>query len=271
MPLRHIAGRKMKRLAVSRAAHLLLAFTFATLPAVSVHAAAANGSRPKGLIAALLADIPDTPSALAVGDFNGDGVADVVETTPPAGGRSGPQSLTILLGRADGTFLRVASQNPIGSDPRALVAGDFNGDGKLDVIVGDGDGALLEFPGDGKGNLLPSERIATVGSVMSIAVGHFTHDGHLDLAVSDLQSNAAEIFLGTGDGSFQQTWAFALPQRGREFHLATPDFNRDGVSDLVITSEDDENYEVMLGNGNGTFTYAPRLSHLKDPNSYCPT
>jgi hypothetical protein len=28
---------------------------------------------------------------------------------------------------------------------------------------------------------------------------------------------------------------------------------------------------VMLGNGNGTFTYAPALSHLRDPNSYCPT
>jgi hypothetical protein len=106
---------------------------------------------------------------------------------------------------------------------------------------------------------------------VSIAVGRFTHDGNLDLVVSDLESNSAAVLLGTGDGSFRHTWSFSLPQRGKEFHIATADFNKDGVADLVITSDDDGNYEVMLGNGNGTFTYEPRLSHLKDPNSYCPT
>jgi hypothetical protein len=218
-----------------------------------------------------LTDIPDTPSALAVGDFNGDGVADVVEATPPAGEPSGLYSLTVLLGRADGTFLSVVSHGQIGKDPRALVVGDFNRDGKLDVIVGDGDGTLLEFLGDGKGNLVRSGSIAAVGSVVSIAAGHFTYDGNLDLAVSDLASNSVEIFLGGGDGSFRQTWSFSLPQRGKEFHIAIADFNQDGIADLVITSEEEGNYEVMLGDGNGTFTYAPKLSHVKDPNSYCPT
>jgi hypothetical protein len=251
--------------------YLLLVLLAAVLPAVSARAGSAGVPRFKGPDGVFQAAILDTPSVLAVGDFNGDGIADVVETTPEDGEASGLHSLTVLLGRADGTFLRVVSRNLIGRDPRALVAGDFNEDGKLDVIVGEGGGELIEFSGDGKGNLAESQRITRAGSVVSIAVGHFTHDGHLDLAVSDQESNAAEIFLGNGNGSFQQTWAFALPQRGKEFHLAAPDFNRDGVSDLVITNEEDENYEVMLGNGNGTFTYAPRLSHLRDPSSYCPT
>jgi hypothetical protein len=255
---------------VSRTAHLLLVLTAAILPAVSAHAGSVNAARTKGLRAAFLADTPDTPSALAVADFDGDGVADVVETTP-AGEHSGLHSLTVLLGRSGGRFQRVVSRNLIGRNPRALVVADFNGDGKPDVIVGDGDGSLVEFLGDGKGNLARSGEIAAVGSVVSIAVGQFDRDGHLDFAVSDLQSNSVEIFLGGGDGSFRQTWAFALPQRGKEFHIAAPDFNRDGVGDLVVTSEDDENYEVMLGNGNGTFSYAPKLSYLKDPNSYCPT
>ena len=215
--------------------------------------------------------IPDAPSALAVGDFNGDGIADVVETTHPNGQDPGPRALTVLLGKADGTFMRVASHNLIGRDPRALVVGDFNGDGNLDVIVGDGDGTLLEFLGDGRGNLVRSGEIATMGSVVSMAVGHFTHDGNLDLVVSDVESNSAAILLGAGDGSFRHLWSFELPRRGTEFHIATADFNQDGIADLVITSNDDGNYEVMLGNGNGTFTYAPKLSHLKDPNSYCPT
>ena len=243
----------------------------AMLAAMSAYAGSANLHGARSKESAVSADIPEAPSAVAVGDFNGDGIADVVEATPPAGEDPRFCSLTVLLGRADGSFLPVASHNLIGKDPRALVVGDFNKDGNLDVIVGDGDGTLLEFLGDGRGNLLRSGEIAALGSVVSIAVGHFTHDGNLDLAVSDAESNSAAILLGAGDGSFRQTWSFELPRRGMGFHIATADFNKDGIADLVITSEDDGNYEVMLGNGNGTFTYAPSLSHLKDPNSYCPT
>lgn len=232
------------------------------------------------LIAAVLASIPlrvvaaepSEPSVIATGDFNGDGIADIVESTGQDGDVAGPQLLVVLLGRADGTFGRVDSRIPLGGDPRAIVVGDFNRDGNADVIVGDGDGTLLEFAGNGRGNLVPLGKVATLGSVVSITAGHFTRGHNLDLVVSDAESNAALVLLGNGDGSFRQTWAFELPQRGMEFHLATADFNRDGLADIVITSEDHEgDYEVMLGNGNGTFSYAPQLSHLRDPNSYCPT
>lgn len=218
------------------------------------------------------ADIPEEPSAIiASGDFNRDGIPDTVEVTSSDGEGSGQHFLSVELGQADGTFTKVASRNRVGKDPRALVAGDFNGDGNLDVIVGDGDGTLLEFLGDGKGNMVSAGNIATLGSVVSIAIGDFTHDGHLDLAVSDFPSNSAVILLGAGDGSFRLTWSFELPRRGNQFHLATADFNRDGIADLVITSEDDSDYEVMLGSGNGTFIYSPELSHIRDPNSYCPS
>ena len=206
---------------------------------------------------------------IATGDFNRDGIPDMVEAASSAG--EDRPVLTVLLGQPDGTFQRVASHNLIDSEPRALVVGDFNRDGNLDVIVGDAKGALLEFLGDGRGNLAAAGSIGAAGSVVSIATGHFTHSGNLDLVVSDFHSNSAEILLGAGDGSFRLAWSFQLPRRGARFHIATADFNRDGVTDLVITGEDDENYEVMLGNGNGTFTYAPELSHLRDPNSYCPS
>jgi FG-GAP-like repeat len=261
---------------LSHRAYLPLIILFAAITAAVAHAAPANSifanAAPSGAIAAGEQDTPDEHEILiGTGDFNRDGIADLVEATSPQGNGSGAHVLTVLLGRAGGKFVAVASHNLIGSDPRALVAGDFNGDGNTDVIVGDADGALEEFLGDGKGNLADAGEIAALGSVASMAIGHFTHDGHLDLVVSDFESNSAVILLGTGNGSFRRVWSFQLPRRGRQFLIATADFNKDGIADLVITNEDDDNYEVMLGNGNGTFTSSPELSHLRDPNSYCPS
>ncbi len=215
-------------------------------------------------------DGDESPALVATGDFNRDGIADMVQVTPPHGKGSGPHFLTILLGQGDGTFKTAASHSLIG-EPRALVVGDFNHDGNPDVILGDGDGRLLEFLGDGKGDVTGAADIARLGSIVSIATGRFTRNGNLDIVVSDFVSNSAAVFLGAGDGSFRFTWSFPLPKQGTAFHLATADFNRDGLSDVAITTSEDDNYEVMLSNGNGTFTYAPDLSHLRDPNSYCPS
>ena len=218
------------------------------------------------------ADIPDEPgTVIATGDFNRDGIADLVEATRSGGKNLSQHFLTVRLGQSDGTFASLPTDSRIGTDPRALVVGDFNGDGNPDVIVGDGDGTLLEFVGDGTGKLIRAGSLPKMGSIASMATGSFTHDGNLDLVVSDVGSNTAVILLGSRNGAFRQAWSFQLPRRGMEFHVATADFDKDGISDLVITSEDSEDYEVMLGNGNGTFTYAPKLSHLRDPNSKCPT
>lgn len=249
-------------------------FAIATLLCLLLHAA--GRSEPSSAVQVSgggAADLSDEPAAvIATGDFNGDGIADVVKSMERGGDDAGRHVLEVLLGRADGSFALGDTYDIPGGAPSALVVGDFNGDGNLDVIVGDRDGALLEFNGDGKGHLKPTGRVATVGSVVSIAVGRFTRGRTLDLVVSDLESNSAIILLGAGNGSFRQAWSFKLPQKGVEYQVATADFNRDGIADIVIsTGEDDWNYEVMLGNGNGTFTYAPQLSHLRDPYSYCPS
>lgn len=225
-----------------------------------------------GVVAAAPDDARDDASALIVtADFNRDGIADIAKVNLSTASGSGARFLSVLLGQADGTFRRVATTPVLGHDPRSLVVADFNGDGNLDLIVGDGDGSVIELLGDGKGHLISAGAIAQLGSVVSIAVSDFNHDGIPDLAVSDFGSNSVTILLGAGKGSFRPAWSFSLPMRGSVFRLAAADFNGDGIPDLAIANDDQNSFEVMLGNGNGTFTYAPALSNVKDPNSYCPS
>src|ERR1700719_1427756 len=69
-----------------------------------------------------------SPSAIAVGDFNGDGKLDLADAN------EGDNTVSILLGNGDGT-LQSQTTVATGIAPDAIVAGDFNGDGKLDLAV----------------------------------------------------------------------------------------------------------------------------------------
>lgn len=207
---------------------------------------------------------------IATADFNGDGIADLAQVTLPGGDEKGPSTLTVLLGQYGGGYVATPVRVAVGNDPRSITAGDFNGDGKPDLLVADAGGSVIELLGDGSGNLVSAGKVAQVGSAVSMTVGDFNHDGIPDLAISDVRSNAVMVFMGAGNGEFRPVWSFALPMRGVVYYLAAADFNGDGLADLAISSDDESSFVVMLGNGNGTFTYAPALSHIPDPNSYCP-
>jgi hypothetical protein len=215
-------------------------------------------------------DIDQASQALiATADFNRDGIADV--TRLPYGDHDGPNVLEISLGRRDGSFANPVKHSLSLHKPRSIATGDFNGDGNPDLLIGDADGTLIDLPGDGKGGLRAAQEVVHLGSAVSLAVGDFNHDGVPDVAVSDFNGNTVTILLGSGGGSFRTEWSFSLPQRGTTYSLALADFNNDQIPDLVITSGNEGTFVVMLGNGNGTFTYAPNLSNIRDPYSYCPT
>jgi hypothetical protein len=210
---------------------------------------------------------------MVIGDFNHDGLPDMAEVIPAAGGSSGVGRLTISLGQAGGSSKEIASLPLPGRKPADIVVGDFNQDGIPDLLVGDDDGTLTLFLGDGTGKMVSAGTVAHLSSVVSIAVGDFNHDGILDVAVSDWRASSVTVLLGTGKGSLRNADSFPLRMAGKSPHVTVADFNGDGIPDLAVVYDDDDGdtYDVMLGNGRGAFTFAPSLSLARDPNSHCVT
>jgi len=217
-------------------------------------------------------DDPDEVSPLIVtGDFNRDGIADIARIAPHVEDSPEPDHLIVLLGQTNGTFKTMPSQSVPGRTSRAMVGSDFNNDGIPDLILGDEDGTLTLFLGDGTGRFGSVHEITHLESIISIAVADFNNDGSLDVAISDWRASSVTVLLGDGRGSFGHMWSFPLRIRGTKPHIAAADFNGDRVPDLALIYDQDEGdtYDVMLGNGNGTFTIAPERGLIRNPNSHC--
>jgi len=202
------------------------------------------------------------PRALAVGDFNGDGIPDL------AVANSSANTLTILQGNRDGTFTANSSAPQTGSQPYFVAVGDFNKDGKADLAVANRtSNSVTVLLGNGDGTFTASASTQQTGyGPTSIAVGDFNGDGLQDLAVVNGGSNTVTILLGNGDGTF--TAAVLSPQIGSyPQSIAVGDFNGDGKPDLAVANEDSNTVTVLLGNGDGSFVSVASPSTGSYPES----
>ena len=134
--------------------------------------------------------------ALTTADFNGDGKSDLAVVI----GGTTSNNLAVFLGNGDGTFQGAVSYAG-GLGPTAVTAGDFNGDGKLDLAVAnttghpDVDVVLL---GNGDGTFQPALMYSGGTGGYSIAAADFNGDGRADLATANYVSNDISILLGSG-------------------------------------------------------------------------
>ena len=192
------------------------------------------------------------PKAVAVADFNNDGKKDLASVN-----RIG-HTVSILLGDGAGNFGAATnfSTGDTFSEPFALAVGDFNNDGKTDVVVSKPNVHLVSLLlGDGSGGLGAPVDFSVGENPATFGVGDFNGDDKSDLAVADFGFNDGGVYilLGTGTGSFGSPTKFTTGPRPR--YVAVADFNRDNKSDLAVANVGFgfNKISILLGNGTGGF------------------
>jgi autotransporter-associated beta strand protein len=207
--------------------------------------------------------------ALATGHFvNNDSRLDVVAVSGPAFNGATPSEMTfnVFASAGQGSLIAIGSpvHTGVAGSPRLVVAGDFNGDGNLDLAMtydafgsadpmdvavwfGDGNGGFSEAPGFPR---------ADDNALGSIAAGNF--NGHLGLAWVGLSS--VNVLLGDGAGNF--TFTSFSPGLSNPTSVLAGDFDGDGRADLAVVGSDSKAMAVFLGDGQGNFPGSPKIHNF---------
>ncbi len=202
------------------------------------------------------------------GDFNGDGKTDMVNV-----GLGSIGNVDILLSNSDGTFTDTGHISAACPSPGAVAAGDFDGDGKTDLVCVQAHSYIVYIyhPATNSFGPLTAWRSATFcDAAADVSIGDFDGDGRTDLICNDATDNSHKVAFSQGDGSFaeQTTWAtggWCAPSR-----LQTGDFDGDRRTDLLCrgTGANANKYIVAMSNGDGSFTQASWVGPFCSTSSF---
>ncbi len=216
-----------------------------------------------------LLDVGTTPGSVLSGDFNRDGKTDLLvynlNQADSCYTLGGVGTIQTLLGNGMGGFstgpTACLSDEFLTFGLPSLVAGDFNGDGNLDLAaqfrskLGFGVATLL---GDGTGTFAWHGNIESFDGMGQVIPGDFNRDGRLDVAFPSSVPAPADFFgiedfFGDGTGNFNFGSDFGILSASV---LATGDFNGDGILDLA-TAPGVLPVTILLGASDGSFSEAP--------------
>ncbi len=198
-------------------------------------------------------DTGTEPGGIIAADVNQDGILDLITANGncPAG-TCGQGSVSVLLGKGDGTF-QTHADYAVGTFPESVAAADFNGDGKLDLAVSNAESPSISILlGSGDGTFQAHQDFSTDSASGPIEAADVNGDGKPDLLFPDNPASGVAVFLGNGDGTFKPARIYAAGSYPSSVAIA--DLNGDGKIDLAVSNQYSNSVTVLLGNGDGTFS-----------------
>jgi len=256
------------------------------------------------------ADVPGLTQdvfALAVGDVDGNGTADLVATVESA------SEVRVALGHGDGTFAAPVATR-VGAAPQGLALGHLDADGLLDavtinelsddttVLLGHGDGTFTAsagpsaagalavvlddvagntevdlivartagvsvHPGLGDGSFTRGSSVLAGNVVRGVVVDDFDGDAVPDLAAANDSINSISVLLG-GAGGFEDP--LHLPVGLDPWDVRSGDWNEDGSVDLTAGNLLSHTISFVAGQGDGTFAPAGSIP-ARSPSGLTPS
>ena len=207
-------------------------------------------------------------NGVAKGDFNGDGHLDVAALYTDHANNNNFGEIEITLGNGDGTFqtptkINIPQTSTGGEvDGIAILAKDFNGDGKLDLAVTTSNSTLLIFMGKGDGTFQTPVSYALPANANGLQAGDVNGDGKLDLVVLLSSANQVGVMPGNGDGTFELPTTYAVDANPQDMALADVD-KKKGL-DIVVCTYDGASIDCLLNNSNGTFAAQRSTPHRRE-------
>ncbi|CAF1116554.1 unnamed protein product [Adineta ricciae] len=188
---------------------------------------------------------------IVVADVNNDSRLDLVTSN------SYTSTLQVLLGTGNGSFEQCSLVSLAPSNQSmSMTAADFNDDGRLDLISSNYMTSYLGIVfGVDNGTFENRMTLSTGNSsgLSSIIVGDLNNDHYLDFVAVDAIQNNLKLFLGNGDGTFQNQTTILMEYNSYLGSLVAADFNNDNCLDIVILDILNRRLNVFLGYGNASF------------------
>lgn len=190
----------------------------------------------------------DLPRDVTLADLNRDGHLDLLTACDSTG------RLSVRRGNGNGTF-GAPTEYAVGIGVSSVVAGNFDGDGVLDLAMA-GDDSVVTQHGRVDGTFDDPVRFAAPSPSRVIA-GDLDRDGAPDLVACSQGTNSVTVLRGRGDGAFTSLGCFATGASPAEPVLA--DWNGDGNPDLAVVNQASNSVSLLLGRGDGGFEPARNI------------